>query len=79
MSVDLQFFLNIGAAIIMAGIGWWCREIWDSMKVLKSDIRTIEVDLSKNYVSKSEINARLDKIDNVLERIFDKLDEKVDK
>ena len=38
-----------------------------------------EIDLPKSYVSKSEINTRFDKIDSILERIFDKLDSKVDK
>jgi hypothetical protein len=71
-------FNLVGGAILVA-IGWWCKEIWDSVKTLKDDLKSIEVDLPKNYVSKSEINSRLDKIDNVLERIFDKLDEKVDK
>jgi hypothetical protein len=33
----------------------------------------------KNDVSKSDIDSRLDKIDQVLERIFDKLDAKADK
>lgn len=79
MAIDAQIFVNLAIAVIMAGIGWWCREIWDSVKSLKADIRTIEVDLPKNYVSKSEINTRLDKIDSTLERIFDKLDDKVDK
>jgi hypothetical protein len=42
-------------------------------------LQSIEVDLAKNYATKSDINSRLDKIDNVLERIFDRLDGKADK
>ena len=49
------------------------------MKSLKDDIKEIEVDLPTNYVRRVDIDARLDKIDSVLERIFDKLDDKVDK
>jgi hypothetical protein len=63
----------------LAAVGWWCREIWDSVKALRADIRKIEVDLPTNYVRRVDIDARLDKIDSVLERIFDKLDDKVDK
>lgn len=77
--MDWQMIINFAGAAFLAAMGWWCREIWDSIKALKADIRTIEIDLPKNYVSKTEINSRLDRIDNVLERIFDKLDEKVDK
>ena len=60
-------------------IGWWCKEIWDSVKALAKDVKAIEVDLPTHYVQKVDINQRFDKIDNVLERIFDKLDEKADK
>jgi len=77
--MDWQSILNIVAGAVMTAIGWWCREIWDSLKSLKSDIQRIEIDLPKSYVSKSEINTRFDKIDSILERIFDKLDSKVDK
>jgi hypothetical protein len=42
-------------------------------------LQSIEVDLAKNYATKQDINTRLDKIDSVLERIFDRLDGKADK
>ena len=42
-------------------------------------MKDVEIDIAKNYVSKSDIDARLDRIDQVLERIFDKLDGKADK
>lgn len=71
-------FNLVGGAILCA-IGWWCREIWDSVKKLRDDVKQIEVSLPTHYVSKIDIDARLDKIDQVLERIFDKLDAKADK
>lgn len=77
--MDWQMIINIGGACLLGIVGWWCREIWDSIKAMKHDIKQIEVSLPTNYVSKIEINTRLDKIDNVLERIFDRLDEKADK
>ena len=77
--MDWQVIINIAAGALLAAIGWWCREIWDSVKQLKEDIRKIEVDLPTNYVRRVDIDSRLDKIDQVLERIFDKLDAKADK
>lgn len=77
--MDWQLFINMIGGAVLTAIGWWCREIWDSIKVLKEDIKKIEVELPTHYVQKVEINTRLDKIDNVLERIFDRLDNKVDK
>lgn len=77
--MDWQLFINLAGGAILTAIGWWCREIWDSVKALKEDIKKIEVDMPSNYVKKDDINARFDKIDGVLERIFDRLDNKVDK
>ena len=77
--MEFQPIFNLIGGALLCAIGWWCREIWDSVKKLKENIQSIEVDLPKNYVSKSDIDTRLDKIDQVLERIFDKLDAKVDK
>lgn len=77
--MDWQLMINLAGGAVLTAIGWWCREIWDSVKKLKEDIQKIEVDLPNNYVKKAEINTRLDKIDSVLERIFDRLDGKADK
>lgn len=77
--MNFQEIFNFIAGAFLCGIGWWCKEIWDSVKKLKEDIQRIEVELPTNYATKSDINSRLDKIDAVLERIFDKLDEKADK
>ena len=77
--MEFQPMFNfIGGAILVA-IGWWCKEIWNSVKSLKDDIQAIEVDLPKNYVTKKDIESRFDRIDATLERLFDRLDSKVDK
>jgi hypothetical protein len=77
--MEFQPMFNfIGGAILVA-VGWWCKEIWNSVKSLKEDIQAIEVDLPKNYVTKKDIENRFDRIDATLERLFDRLDAKVDK
>jgi hypothetical protein len=77
--MDAQIIFNLASSALLIGVGWWCREIWDSVKSLRLDIKQIEINLPTHYVRKSEIESRLDKIDQTLERIFDKLDEKADK
>ena len=77
--MDGQAIFNLVGGAVLVCIGWWCKEIWDSVKALKDDIKDIEVDLPTHYVRKVDIDARLDKIDQVLERIFDKLESKADK
>jgi hypothetical protein len=77
--MEYQAMFNFVAGILLVAIGWWCKEIWDSVKTLKEDIKAIEIDLPKNYVSKTDIESRFDKIDATLERLFDRLDAKADK
>jgi hypothetical protein len=63
----------------MALIGWLGRTLWDSVQELKRDVKDIEVNLPSHYVRKDELEARFDKIENMLNRIFEKLDTKADK
>lgn len=79
MVVDGQFVLNV---IIMAGvgaIGWFARQIWDAVQDLKRDVHEIEVDLPKSYVSKDDFGKTMKHIEDMFQRIYDKLDSKVDK
>lgn len=77
--MEYQAMFNLALGAVLVAIGWWCKEIWDSVKALKADIKAIEIDLPKNYVSKRDIESRFDKIDATLERLFDRLESKVDK
>jgi hypothetical protein len=77
--MEFQSLFNFVGGAILVAVGWWCKEIWNSVKSLKEDIQAIEVDLPKNYVTKKDIESRFDRIDATLERLFDRLDSKVDK
>ena len=63
----------------MLGVGWWCRQIWDSVQQLKKDVQSIEISLPTNYVRKVDLDAKFDKLEATLQRILDKLDQKADK
>jgi hypothetical protein len=77
--MEFQPLFNFVGGAILVAVGWWCKEIWNSVKSLKDDIQAIQVDLPKNYVTKKDIENRFDRIDATLERLFDRLDSKVDK
>ena len=77
--MDLQSILNIvGGAAIATG-GWFAREIWGAVKELRRDLHELEVDLPKSYVSKFDMDKRMDHIEDMFKRIYDKLDGKADK
>ena len=54
--MDWQYLFNMVAGAGMLGVGWWCRQIWDSVQNLKKDVQSIEVALPTNYVRKVDSN-----------------------
>lgn len=77
--MDHQTLINVGGGVILAGIGWWARVIWESVQRLKDDLHEIEVDLPKSYVTKDDFNQTMKHIESMFQRIYDKLDNKADK
>jgi len=77
--MEWQTLINIGAGCILAVIGWFARELWEAVNAMKQDLHRLEVKLAKDYTTHQDMNARFDKLEGILERIFDKLDNKVDK
>ena len=77
--MEWQYVINFLGAGILTAVGWWCRQIWDSVQTLKEDVQNIEVALPTKYVLKEDIEAKFDKLEVTLQRILDKLDTKADK
>ena len=77
--MDWQYLFNLVGGAFMLGVGWWCRQIWDSVQQLKKDVQKIEVALPTDYVRKIDLEARFDKLEVTLQRILDKLDQKMDR
>lgn len=77
--MDTQSIFNfLGGAAVAVG-GWFAREIWGAVKELRKDLHDLEVDLPKSYVSKFDMDKRMDHIEGMFQRIYDKLDGKADK
>ena len=77
--MELQSLMNIGVGIVLAGVGWFSRQIWDAVSELRRDIHDIEVELPKTYVRKDEFVDSIKEVKAMLEKIFDKLENKADK
>ena len=77
--METQSIFNLlGGAAVAVG-GWFAREIWGAVKELRKDLHLIETDLPKTYVSKFDMDKRMDHIEVMFQRIYDKLDGKADK
>jgi hypothetical protein len=77
--MDTQTLINTGAALILTGFGWFAREMWGAVKELRKDLHKIESDLPKTYVMKVDLDKRMEHIEMMFQRIYDKLDGKADK
>jgi hypothetical protein len=77
--MDTQSIMNFISVSAIAVGGWFAREIWGAVKELRKDLHELEVDLPKSYVSKFDIDKRMDHIEDMFKRIYDKLDGKADK
>jgi hypothetical protein len=71
--------LEMGIWVVVAAIGWFMRELWGAVKALQKDIHDVEVMLPTQYVQKNEFNDALKRIEDMLGKIFDKLENKVDR
>jgi hypothetical protein len=77
--MDWQYLFNLIGAGAAIGVGWWCRQIWDSVQILKENVKQIEIDLPTHYIKKDEIKERFDRIEMLLDRLYEKLEQKADK
>jgi hypothetical protein len=77
--MDTQNLINIIAGTAIGVGGWFARQLWDSVQALKEDVHQIEVDLPRHYVMKDDLDKRMSHIEDMFQRIYDKLDGKADK
>jgi hypothetical protein len=84
--MDWQNIINIGGGTALAVAGWFARQLWDSVKELKADIADLRLHVSETYVKKSEVDnlrlemdKRFDRLEQMIARLYDKIDQKVDK
>jgi len=77
--MDTQTLINLGGAIILAGMGWLARELWGAVKELRKDLHTIEVALPSNYIRKDEFQEGVKELKDICRQIFERLESKADK
>jgi len=77
--MDTQELINIALGALLSVIGWFARQLWDAVQELKRDISGLELHVSENYARKDDVNAKFDRIEQLLDKIYDKLDAKADR
>jgi hypothetical protein len=84
--MDWQNLINIGGGTALAVASWFARQLWDAVKELKAEIADLRLHVSETYVKKSEVDnlrlemdKRFDRLEQMIARLYDKIDAKADK
>ena len=76
---EYQNLIDIGLSVVLTVAGWILRELWGAVKELQRDLNKLEAALPKEYVLKDDMDKRMQHIEDMFQRIYDKLDGKADK
>lgn len=68
MTLDLHWLVNGLTIIVLAGVGWFCNQIWTALQKLQADLRAFELRIAADYV-------RQDRLDKAMEPVLRKLDD----
>jgi len=77
--MENQHFINALIGGGFAIFGWFARELWGAVKELRADLAALREDLPKEYVAKDDYREDIREIKAMLEKIFEKLENKADK
>jgi len=77
--VENQHLINALIGGGFAILGWFARELWGAVKELRADLAALREDLPKEYVAKYDYKEDIKEIKAMLEKIFEKLENKADK
>jgi hypothetical protein len=74
-----QELIIAGLGLIVSGVSWWVKNMWDGHRALESRVSAHQVEIARDYVRRDELTAMLDRMDHKLDTISAKLDSKADK
>lgn len=77
--MNLQEIFNLIGGGLLAILGWFAREVWSAVQELKRDLSVLREELPRTYVTRHDYKEDIRELKDMLTRIFDRLDEKVDK
>lgn len=74
-----QSFLNWIFGLTGTAFGWVLKIVWDAISELQKDMKDLNKEVHEDFVRKDDYRVDIAEIKGMLARIFDKLDNKVDK
>lgn len=77
--MSTQDLINLGLIAAASVLGWFARELWSAVKDLKADLARLREELPRSYVARDDYKDDIREIKEMLTKLFDRLDHKVDK
>lgn len=77
--MSTQDLINLGLVTAASVLGWFARELWAAVKDLKADLAKLREELPRSYVARDDYKDDIREIKEMLTKLFDRLDHKVDK
>jgi antirestriction protein len=77
--MEMQNIIDLALGGVMVVIGWFARELWAAVKELKADLSKLREDLPKEYVAKDDYRQDIRELKDIMNKVFDKLEHKLDK
>ena len=77
--MDMQTLINVGGSAALLTICYFYRQIVEKQDVLEDRLHAQEMKMATDYMRRDELMSHLNRMESMLGKIFDKLDNKVDK
>ena len=77
--METQAIVNVGFVLVSGVLGWFAREMWSAVKELKADLAKLREELPTKYVTKDDFKHDMQRVLDMLDKIWTKLDNKADK
>jgi Tfp pilus assembly protein PilO len=75
----MDALLNMVFAAVISGLGWWIKSQHDEIKRVTILLNRTREDMAREYVTKSEAHADINRVLDRLERLDEKLDRLMEK
>lgn len=79
MNLDAHAIVTALLGLGLAVLGWLARELWDAVKSLRRDLSSLEVRITRDYVSYDRLKDAMEPVMEALAEIKSALKDKVDK
>jgi len=77
--METQQLFNIIVSVIGAMAAWILKVLWDTINEVKKDVHDFKQDSHHDFVRRDDFADAIKRIETMVNKIFDKLDSKVDK